>query len=129
MKATAVQTFPSLRDAVLDLDPVLIRTLAAFSIERRDEGLRVLFRFAFFGAKLDQPHNVEQYPDIEVLLPLSLDPKEEIDSLEETEIIGAFNAIELAPNALDNAGDSPKWIVKAHSGSQAERIQWRNSIA
>ena len=31
--------YPSLKDAVLDLDPVLIRTLAAFSIERTDEGM------------------------------------------------------------------------------------------
>lgn len=113
-----MERYPSLRDAVLALDPVLIRTLAAFSIERRDEGLLVLFRFAFYGPRLDQPHNVEQYPDIEVLLPASLDPKAEIDSLEETDIAGGLNALE-TPD---------KWIVKTHAGSQAERIAWRNSI-
>jgi len=123
-----VQEFPSLRDAVLDLDPVLIRTLAAFSIERHGEYLRILFRFAFFGPRIDQPHNVEQYPDIHVLLPGFLDPKEQIESLEETDIAGGFNALELAPHAPGNPTDSPKWVVKTHAASQAERIQWRNSI-
>jgi len=123
-----VQEFPSLRDAVLDLDPVLIRTLAAFSIERHGEHHQVLFRFAFFGPRIDQPHNVEQYPDIHVLLPGFLDPKEQIESLEETDIAGGFNALELAPHAPGNPTDAPKWVVKTHAASQAERIQWRNSI-
>lgn len=104
---------------MLDLDPVLIRTLAAFSIERCAEGLAVLFRFAFYGPRLDEPHNVEQYPDIEVLLPGGLDPESEIKSLEETDIAGAFNTLQTSPG---------KWIVKTHAGSQAERIEWRNSI-
>ena len=130
-----MQEFPSLRDAVLDLDPVLIRTLAAFSIERRGEHLGTAvfqqsagLRFAFFGPRIDQPHNVEQYPDIHVLLPGFLDPKEQIESLEETDIAGGFNALELAPHAPGNPTDSPKWVVKTHAASQAERIQWRNSI-
>ena len=57
-----MERYSNLRDAVLALDPVLIRTLAAFSIERHEEGLVVLFRFAFYGPRLDEPHNVEQYP-------------------------------------------------------------------
>ena len=123
-----MQEFSSLRDAVLDLDPVLIRTLAAFSIERREDHLHVLFRFAFYGPRLDEPHNVEQYPDVLVRLPGFLDPKEQIDSLEETEIAGAFNSLELAPHVPGNPTDAPKWVVKTHAGSQAERIEWRNSI-
>lgn len=123
-----MQEFPSLRDAVLDLDPVLIRTMAAFSIERHGDQLQVLFRFAFFGPRIDEPHNVEQYPDIHVLLPGSLDPKEQIESLEETEIAGGFNALELGPHVPGNPTDSPKWVVKTHAASQAERIAWRNSI-
>ncbi|MCB9386115.1 MAG: hypothetical protein H6509_16005 [Bryobacterales bacterium] len=112
--------YPSLKDAVLDLDPVLIRTLAAFSIERTDEGLVTLFRFAFYGPNLERENDVDQYPDIYVLLPPSLDPKEEIQGLEESEIVGSFNILEMAP--------VQKWLVKTHAGSQAERIAWRNSI-
>ena len=123
-----MERYSNLRDAVLALDPVLIRTLAAFSIERHEEGLVVLFRFAFYGPRLDEPHNVEQYPDIEALLPASLDARSEIDSLEETEILGGFNAIELGPHVGDNPTDWSKWVVKTHAGSQAERIEWRNSI-
>ena len=123
-----MENYACLRDAVLDLDPVLIRTLAAFSIERHRPGLVVLFRFAFYGAKIDNPHDIEQYPDIEVLLPATLDPKEEIDSLEETELLGGFNALQLAPHVPGNPTDKPKWVVKTHAASQAERIEWRNSI-
>lgn len=120
--------YPSLKDAVLDLDPVLIKTLAAFSIERTDEGLRTLFRFAFYGPNLERASDVAQYPDIEVLLPGSLDPREEIRGLEECEIVGGFHALEIAPGWPGNDGDSAKWVVKTHAASQAERIEWRNSI-
>ncbi len=112
--------YPSLKDAVLDLDPVLIHTLAAFSIERTDDGLLVLLRFAFYGPNLERESDVDQYPDILVLLPASLDPVEEIRGLEESEIVGGFHVLELAADA--------KWVVKTHSATQAERIEWRNSI-
>ena len=112
--------YPSLKDAVLDLDPVLIQTLAAFSIERTDEGLLTLFRFAFYGPNLERASDVDQYPDIKVLLPAALDARDEIQGLEESEIVGSFNVLEIA--------SEQKWIVKTHAGSQAERIAWRNSI-
>ena len=120
--------YPSLKDAVLDLDPVLIRTLAAFWIERHSAGLVVLFRFAWYGPNLEDPRNVEQYPDIEVLLPGSLDAEDEIIGLDESELLGELNRMQLPPHALGNPTDQPKWVVKTHAGSQAERIQWRNSI-
>lgn len=120
--------YPSLKDAILDLDPVLINTLAAFSIERCGQGLRTLFRFAFYGPNLERASDVEQYPDIEVLLPASLDPLEEIRGLEESEIVGGFHVLELAPGWPGNDSDAPKWVVKTHAASQAERIEWRNSI-
>jgi hypothetical protein len=123
-----VDRYPSLKDAVLDLDPVLIRTLAAFSIERTDEGLVTLFRFAFYGPNLERASDVDQYPDIQVLLPGSLDPREEIRGLEESEIVGAFHVLELKPGWPGNETGAPKWVVKTHAGSQAERIEWRNSI-
>ncbi|MBI1354017.1 MAG: hypothetical protein GC160_06700 [Acidobacteria bacterium] len=120
--------YPSLKDAVLDLDPVLINTLAAFWVERHPQGLVVLFRFAWYGPNLEDPRNVEQYPDIQVLLPAHLDAEEEIRGLEESELLGEFNQMQLRPHVLGNPTDQPKWVVKTHAGSQAERIQWRNSI-
>jgi hypothetical protein len=120
--------YPSLKDAVLDLDPILIDTLAAFWIEQRREGLVVLFRFAWYGPQLEDSRNVEQYPDREALLPGSLDPEEEIRGLEESELLGSFNSMQLRPHVPGNPTDKPKWVVKTHAGSQAERIQWRNSI-
>lgn|GEM_PF-2523812 len=120
--------YPSLKDAVLDLDPILIDTLAAFWIERHPEGLVVLFRFAWYGPQLEDARNVEQYPDRQVLLPGNLDAEEEILGLEESELLGAFNRMQLTPYAPGNPTGKPKWVVKTHAGSQAERIQWRNSI-
>jgi hypothetical protein len=120
--------YPSLKDAVLDLDPILIDTLAAFWIEQRSEGLVVLFRFAWYGPQLEDSRNVEQYPDREVLLPRDLDPEEEIRGLEESELLGSFNSMKLRPHVPGNPTDKPKWVVKTHAGSQAERIQWRSSI-
>lgn len=126
----SLETYRSLRDAVLDLDPVLINTLAAFSIEADDAGLTVRFRFAFYGQALEDPRNVDQYPDIEVRLESDggLDAKEEIDSLEDTELVGGFHAIEVAPGWPGNTTERPKWIVKTHSKTQAERIEWRNRL-
>src|SRR5690606_23038935 len=101
-------------------------TLAAFWIEDHEDGPLVLFRFAFYGQSLENPANVDQYPDIEVRLARGLDPRDEIGSLEETEILGGFHAIEVGPGWPGNTTDRPKWIVKTHSRTQAERIQWRN---
>ena len=120
--------YPSLKDAVLDLDPVLIKTMAAFSMERMDEGYRTLFRFAFYGPNLERMTDIDQYPDIEVLLPDSVDPREEIRGLEESEIVGGFHVLEIKPGWPGNDSDAPKWIVKTHAATQAERIEWRNSI-
>jgi len=120
--------YPSLKDAILDLDSILIDTLAAFWIERHSAGLVVLFRFAWYGPQLEDSRNVEQYPDRKVLLPGHLDAEEEIQGLEESEMLGSFNRLKLTANAPGNPTDKPKWVVKTHAGSQAERIQWRNSI-
>jgi len=123
-----MERYNSLKDAVLDLDPVLIGTLAAFSIERTSEGLLTLFRFAFYGPNLERMTDVAQYPDIEVLLSAELDPREEIQGLEDCEIVGGFHVLEIAPGWPGNDSDAPKWVVKTHAASQAERIEWRNSI-
>lgn len=117
---STVQEYKSLKDAVLDLDPVLIRTLAAFSVEETAEGRVVLFRFAFYGPNLERPSDVEQYPDVSVGLDGAVDLKREIEELEDSDLVGALNVMHVPPG---------KWIVKTHAGSQGERIAWRNSIA
>ena len=83
-----MNTYRSLKDAVLDLDPLLIRTLGALSIETRPEGHLVLFRFMLYGQNLERETDVEQCPDVEVLLDRGLDPDEELRELEECEIVG-----------------------------------------
>jgi hypothetical protein len=120
--------YRSLKDAVLDLDPVLIGTLAAFSIEHAADGWVVLFRFAFYGANLERPSDIDQYPDIRVLLTASVDPREEILGLEESDLVGGFHTLEVRPGWPGNETDAMKWVVKTHAASQAERIEWRNSI-
>ena len=98
--------YSNLKDAVLDLDPLLIRTLAAFSIDESDEGHLVTFRFMLYGQHLEQ----------------------EIADLDDCEILGSLNAARLAPALADAPAKSHRWVVKTHSGSQGERIEWRNSI-
>jgi len=128
-----------LKDAVLDLDPVLINTLSGFSVEAGQRGYTVRFKFAFYGPALTDTTlseipgvgsgAVAQYPDIEVLLDPATWPKEQIDELGECEIAGQLHAVQIPPKYPGNSSDEPKWIVQTHAGSQAERLQWLRSIA
>ncbi len=129
--------YQNLKDAVLDLDPILIRTLSGFTIETAPEGFRVIFKFAFYGPDLgnleempdtERASTVAQYPDIEVLLDGGVWPKDQIDELNESEILGGLSALQIPPNVKGNQTDAPKWVVQTHAGSQAEWIEWLNSI-
>ncbi len=120
--------YRSLKDAVLDLDPLLIRTLGAFSIDGHDEGYLVTFRFMLYGQHLERPTDVDQCPDKQVLLSGDLDLETEIQELDECEILGSLNPALVSPDLSANDGPGPRWVVKTHAGSQAERIEWRNSI-
>lgn len=117
--------YSNLKDAVLDLDPLLIRTLAAFSIDEHDEGYLVTFRFMLYGQHLERPTDVDQCPDSQVLLDGGVDLEREIAALDDCEILGSLNAAQVSP---EFGAASARWIVKTHSGSQGERIEWRNSI-
>ena len=123
-----VNTYRSLKDAVLDLDPLLIRTLGALSIETRPEGHLVLFRFMLYGQNLERETDVEQCPDVEVLLDSDLDPDEELRELEECEIVGGLNTMKIESGWPGAGSGGARWVVKTHAGSQGERIEWRNSI-
>jgi len=123
-----VTRYSNLKDAVLDLDPLLIRTLAAFSIDEGGESHVVTFRFMFYGQHLERPSDVDQCPDMTVLLDAKLDLEQEIADLHDCEILGSLNAARLAPAMADAPAKSHRWVVKTHSGSQGERIEWRNSI-
>ena len=123
-----VTKYSNLKDAVLDLDPLLIRTLGALSIRSHPEGYLVLFRFMLYGQHLERASDVEQCPDVEVLLDGGLDPEEEIRGLEECEIVGGLNALKVDAGWPGNDTEEPQWLVKTHAGSQGERIEWRNSI-
>lgn len=120
--------YSNLKDAVLDLDPLLIRTLAAFSIDEGKESHVVTFRFMLYGQHLERPSDVDQWPDITVLLDAKLNLEQEIADLDDCEILGTLNAARLAPALADAPAKSHRWVVKTHSGSQGERIEWRNSI-
>jgi hypothetical protein len=123
-----VTCYSNLKDAVLDLDPLLLRTLAAFSIDEGDEGHLVTFRFMLYGQHFERPSDVDQCPDKTVLLDSNLDLQREIADLHDCEILGSLNAARLAPGLGDAPARSHRWVVKTHSGSQGERIEWRNSI-
>lgn len=130
--------YQHLKDALLDLDPVLIDTLSGFSIEAGGEGYRVRLKFAFYGPALTAailsdsagPGSgmVAQYPDIEVLLDRNIWPKDQIDELSECEIAGQLHEVQIPPGYPGNCSDEPKWIVQTHAGSQAERLEWLRSI-
>ena len=120
--------YSNLKDAVLDLDPLLIRTLGAFSIDDHDDAYLVTFRFMLYGQHLERPSDVDQCPDTQVLLDGELDLEREIADLEECEILGALNAARVAASLDGSKVRAPHWVVKTHAGSQAERIEWRNSI-
>jgi hypothetical protein len=123
-----VTRYSNLKDAVLDLDPLLIRTLAAFSIDEGDESHVVTFRFMLYGQHLERPSDVDQCPDKTVLLDAKLNLEQEIADLDDCEILGSLNAARLAPTMGDSPVKSHRWVVKTHSGSQGERIEWRSSI-
>ena len=129
--------YRSLKDAVLELDDVLIRTLCGFSIERGDHGYRVVFKMAFYGPDieaLDQTPagervgEIAQYPDVAVLLEGSASPRTEIEELSDCRILGELYAKQIPPQTAGNDSDEPKWVVSTHCGSQAERIEWLRSI-
>lgn len=130
--------YRNLKDALLDLDPVLIDTLSGFSIEAGERGYRVRFKFAFYGPALNDETLsasgktgsgvVAQYPDIEVVLDRRVWPKDQIDELSECEIVGQLHAVQIPPGYPGNSSEEPKWIVETHAGSQAERLQWLRSI-
>jgi hypothetical protein len=123
-----VTRYSNLKDAVLDLDPLLLRTLAAFSIDEGEDAHLVTFRFMLYGQHLERPTDVDQCPDKTVLLDSGLDLEQEIADLHDCEILGALNAARVAPSLTDAPVKSHRWVVKTHSGSQGERIEWRNSI-
>jgi hypothetical protein len=135
---SGVTIYRHIKDALLDLDPVLIDTLSGFSIEAVGRGYLVRFKFAFYGPTLNEAtlsHGdgaesgaVAQYPDIEVLLDRGVWPKEQIEELSECEIAGQLHAVQIPPGYPGNSSDEPKWIVETHAGSQAERLQWLRSI-
>ena len=129
--------YRSLKDAVLDLDDVLIQTLCGFSIERCDRGHRVVFKMAFYGPDIEaleetpvgeRVGEIAQYPDVEVFLDESARPRTEIEELSDCGILGELYAKQIPPRALGNESDEPKWVVTTHFGSQAERIEWLRSI-
>lgn len=120
--------YSNLKDAVLDLDPLLIRTLGAFSIDDDEDGYLVTFRFMLYGQHLERPTDVDQCPDTQVLLDGNLDLEREIADLDDCELLGALNAARVAAGFVDSKLRAPHWVVKTHAGSQAERIEWRNSI-
>ena len=127
-----------LKDALLELDPVLIETLSGFSIEAGERGYMVRFKFAFYGPALNDESlsgnseagsgMVAQYPDIEILLDSTVWPKDQIDELSECDLAGQLHAVQIPPGYPGNSSDEPKWIVETHAGSQAERLQWLRSI-
>lgn len=133
----AQPVYPHLKDAVLDMDEVLIHTLDAFSLQRAGEHYRAVFRFAFYGPDLDaledaaegeRVSSLAQYPDIEVMIEGSAAPKQQIDELSDCGILGELLAVEMAPGATGNETGGAKWIVTTHCGCQAERIEWMRSI-
>jgi hypothetical protein len=124
-----VTCYTNLKDAILDLDPLLIRTLGAFSIDDHDEGYLVTFRFMLYGQHLERPSEVDQCPDTRVLLDGELDLEREIADLDDCEILGSLNAARVEACFEAITSQAPRWVVKTHAGSQGERIEWRNSIA
>ena len=120
--------YPTLTAAVEALDPLLIKTLSGFVIETHDDSHLIRFRFAFFGPNLEEPGMIDQCPDKHCLLDREAWLKDEIHSLDERQLLGTLYAIQLPPNVPGNTTDAPKWVVRTHAGSTAERIIWLNSI-
>ena len=118
----------TLVEAVEALDPILLKTLSGFAIESRQDAHRIRFRFAFFGPNLEDPGSIDQCPDKFSLLDRETWLKDEIDSLEARGILGTLYAVQLPPNVPGNPTGSPKWVVRTHAGSTAERIVWLSSI-
>ena len=131
-------TYRHLKDAVLDLDALLINTLSGFVVEASEPGYRVVFCFAFYGPDLDaieqtqggaeQADTIAQYPDIEVVLDGAASPQEQITELEESDLLGGFQILRIPTGLRGNDTSETKWVVTTHAGSKAERIEWLNSI-
>ncbi len=121
--------YPTLSAAVEALDPLLIETLSGFAIETHEDAHRIRFRFAFFGPNLEKPGMIDQCPDKHCLLDRDACLKDEINLLDERQLLGTLHAVQLLPHAPGNLTDAPKWVVRSHAGSTAERILWLSSIA
>lgn len=126
----------NLKDAILELDELLLKTLGGLIIEGGGEHYRITLKFALYGPSLESlgepggaANEVEQYPDRVFSLSREADPADQIRELEECELLGNLHAFQIPPGSNGNAGAEPKWIVKAHAGSTAERIAWLASIA
>lgn len=132
-------TYPTLQAAVGDLDEVLVRTTAAFTIQQQQRHYLVRFKFAWFGPDLDNlcendigglsSETVAQYPDVEVALSLDAELAQQLAELDARGVLGTLHTMQIPPGSKGNDGDAPLWVVRTHSGSTAERIQWLNSIA
>ena len=120
--------YPTLVAAVEALDPILLKTLSGFAIESYEQAHRIRFRFAFFGPNLEDPSSIDQCPDKFCLLHQDAWLKDEVDSLDAHGILGTLHAVQLPPQTPGNSTDAPKWVVRTHAGSTAERVVWLNSI-
>ena len=125
--------YRSLIDPVADLDELLVQTLMGFNITEHFECYQAEFSFAFWQPKIDgiesgSSDEVEQCPNVVVQLSSNIEPREEIDRLEQTADLGNFHAFQIPPDWPGNDSNAPKWVVKCHSGSTAERLAWIKSI-
>jgi hypothetical protein len=125
--------YHSLIDAIGELDSLLIRTLMGFSITEQFDCYQVEFSFAFWQPKIDDLESghsdgVEQCPNVVARLSSEIDPREEIAQLEASKQLGTFHAFQIPPDWPGNDTNAPKWVVKCHAGSTAERLEWMKTI-
>ncbi len=125
--------YRSLADAVADLDPLLVQTLMGFNITEKFDCYQVEFSFAFWQPTIDDletghSDSVEQCPNVVSKLFSNLDPRTEIELLEASRKLGTFHAFQIPPDWPGNDTHAPKWVVKCHSGSTAERLEWMKTI-
>ena len=97
------------------------------------EGFRVEFCFALWSPSLEDlggghSNTVEQCPNKAVDLPAGVNPRDEIDRLEAEAELGTFHTAQIPPHWPGNDTQAPKWVVKCHSGSTAERLEWIKTI-
>jgi hypothetical protein len=112
----------NLKDAVLDLDPLLIRTLAAFSIDRATTAIYLPLHA--FGQHFERPSDVDQCPDKTVCsTPTSI--CNEIADLTAKSLARSTPPAWPRLPTLDRLAPLGRQDTP---GSQGERIEWRNSI-